>query len=264
MPSLELSPHDLDVLQKIKDPESAPTPVLVDTSLPRDPNLTNPSDYEHASSTERRIILSFQRLEIEIESSGPNNETASLNIQKGLNTCISELDDLISQFPKYASSYNNKAQALRRLYGDSILLENASPLPSLVDIRTVAEASLTHIAATIIRDLDTAISLLTPPTPFAPISTQAAKTLSQAYTQRGALYYATAKQMATDEEVQLRIGRGWSLVDLEEMASKDFAMGGRYGNEIARGLAVATNPTAKLCGNIVKEAMRKEFEGQSA
>ena len=48
-------------------------------------------------------------------------------------------------------------------------------------------------------------------------------------------------------------------IDLEEMASRDFVMGGRYGNEIARGLAVATNPTAKLCGSIVREAMRKEF-----
>lgn len=36
-------------------------------------------------------------------------------------------------------------------------------------------------------------------------------------------------------------------------------MGGRYGNEVAKALAVASNPTAKLCGAIVKEAMRKEF-----
>jgi hypothetical protein len=43
------------------------------------------------------------------------------------------------------------------------------------------------------------------------------------------------------------------------MASRDFMLGGRYGNQIAKALAVATNPTAKLCGSIVQEAMSKEF-----
>lgn len=38
-------------------------------------------------------------------------------------------------------------------------------------------------------------------------------------------------------------------------------MGGRYGNPIAKALAVATNPTAKLCGEMVKEAMRKDYGG---
>ena len=36
-------------------------------------------------------------------------------------------------------------------------------------------------------------------------------------------------------------------------------MAGRYGDEMGKGLAVSTNPTAKLCGEMVKEAMRKEF-----
>lgn len=36
-------------------------------------------------------------------------------------------------------------------------------------------------------------------------------------------------------------------------------MGGRYGNEIAKALAVRANPTAKLCGEMVREAMRKEY-----
>ena len=48
---------------------------------------------------------------------------------------------------------------------------------------------------------------------------------------------------------------------LEEMASRDFFFGGQYGNEIARQLAVQTNPYAKMCGAIVKEALRKEVEG---
>ena len=52
---------------------------------------------------------------------------------------------------------------------------------------------------------------------------------------------------------------GWQVIDFEEAASRDFFMGGRYGNEIGKALAVHTNPTAKLCGQIVQEAMRKEF-----
>ncbi len=51
----------------------------------------------------------------------------------------------------------------------------------------------------------------------------------------------------------------WSSADFEEAASRDFQMGGRYGSEIGRVLGVAVNPTAKLCGAMVKEAMRREF-----
>ena len=49
--------------------------------------------------------------------------------------------------------------------------------------------------------------------------------------------------------------------ELEEMASKDFAAGGRYGDERAKQMAVKTNPYAKMCGAIVKEAMKKEMAG---
>lgn len=257
MTSLELTPHDIDVLQKIKDPECAPSPVLIDAALPRDPHVTNSSDYERASSAERHIVLRLQHLEIQQTR---NHDSPKACIEEHYSVCITQLDDLIAEFPKYASAYNNKAQALRRLYGDSIFLKTPSPLPSLISIPKILESDLVLAAATILHTLDTAISLLSPITPFTPISRQAAKTLSQAYTQRGALLFATAKQMASNCKLELRLDRGWEPGDLEEMASRDFAMGGRYGNDIARGLAVATNPTAKLCGNIVKEAMRKEFK----
>jgi hypothetical protein len=38
-------------------------------------------------------------------------------------------------------------------------------------------------------------------------------------------------------------------------------MGGRYGNELAREMAVRTNPYAKLCGGIVKGALMEEVRG---
>jgi len=50
-----------------------------------------------------------------------------------------------------------------------------------------------------------------------------------------------------------------SLQDLEEAASRELGLGGRYGNETARQLAVKTNPYAKLCGSIVREALTKEI-----
>ncbi len=50
-----------------------------------------------------------------------------------------------------------------------------------------------------------------------------------------------------------------SLADLEEAASRELGIGGRYGNETARQLAVKTNPYAKLCGSIVREALTKEI-----
>jgi len=53
---------------------------------------------------------------------------------------------------------------------------------------------------------------------------------------------------------------GLDSAQLEELASQDFMLGGRYGNKIARQLSVQTNPYAKACGAIVKEALRKERE----
>ena len=51
------------------------------------------------------------------------------------------------------------------------------------------------------------------------------------------------------------------MEELEEKSSRDFFLGGRYGNEVSKAMAVHTNPYAKMCGSIVKEAMRKEFSG---
>lgn len=54
--------------------------------------------------------------------------------------------------------------------------------------------------------------------------------------------------------------RGMQSAQLEELASRDFALGGRYGNKVARGLSVRTNPYAKACGAIVREALKGEME----
>lgn len=261
MPSSTLTQHDISILEKIKDPESGPSaPLLIDPSLPRDPHITDEAIYLKVSSLERSIISSIQAIELQIAGLKPQGHEPPL-IQ--YLSCVSRLDKLIEENPDYASARNNRAQALRRIYGDGLLIKNS--ISSLeqghLDVSS-DESTLATACHTILSDLNTAISLLTPPAPFSPLSPQAAKTLSQAYTQRGAIYLHTSKALAgskSEPRIDDRRELFWSKSDFEENASRDFMMGGRYGNEVAKALAVASNPTAKLCGAIVKEAMRKEF-----
>ncbi|KAE9372064.1 hypothetical protein N431DRAFT_439177 [Stipitochalara longipes BDJ] len=265
MPSASLTNHDLFILEKIKDPESGPSaPVLIDSSLPRDPHITDEAVYQKITQSERSIISSIQDAELQIANLKP---AVSDPLAQYL-TCVERLDELVGEYPNYASARNNRAQALRRIYGDGILVKGNLEKPTGEAMPLEAEASDEDLIAasnTTLEDLSTAISLLTPATPFMAISSQAAKTLSQAYTQRGAIYHLTAKHLSK-QGTQLRIDpsrteANWSIVDFEENASRDFMMGGRYGNEIAKALAVSANPTAKLCGEMVREAMRKEYAG---
>jgi hypothetical protein len=257
---MDLSRHDLNVLEKIKDPESAPSvPVLIDATLARDPHIVDQKEYDRIARSEREIIRQLQNLEAAKATLESGQRTAAAQLQDGYDTPISELNHLITAYPTYASAHNNRAQALRQKYGDAILLSRPHTKSNVPEADQSEDGDVTNAANSILHDLDTAISLLTPRTPFAPISSQAAKTLSQAHTQRATLYHITAKQMKDHPEARLRIMREWSVEDLEEMASRDFTMGGRCGNEIAKALAVATNPTAKLCGSIVQEAMKKEY-----
>lgn len=263
-----LTQHDLSILEKIKDPESGPSaPLLIDSTLPRDPNVTDQETYLNISQIERSIIAAIQAVELQIAGQKPQSSDEPPSSQ--YLDCVTRLDALIEDYPNYASARNNRAQALRRMYGDGLLVTNPSP-PSLPGLNNAldpspTETTLLSAATSILTDLSTAISLLTPSTPFAALSPQSAKTLSQAYTQRGALYYLTAKALAVNG-AELRVAesrreKGWRTVHFEENASADFMVGGRYGNEIAKALAVAANPTAKLCGDMVREAMRKEYAG---
>ncbi|KAL1841043.1 hypothetical protein VTJ49DRAFT_7474 [Mycothermus thermophilus] len=251
----KLSLRDLHVLEKIKDPESDPSlMVQVDTSLPKDPHISDPSDYERVAQQERDIILSIQKLE--------TSRAAPADIIAGYRDCVSRLGQLLDSHPQYASARNNRAQALRRLYGDTMLVANAPRNPAALLSSRVDDAERRQAATTTLEDLDRAIALLSPTAPRSRLSPQVARTLSNAHTQRAAIYLATSKLLGGEEPTSVDVERpeaGWSKLDFEERASRDFAMGGRYGNEIARALAVSTNPTAKLCGQMVREAMKKEY-----
>lgn len=99
----------------------------------------------------------------------------------------------------------------------------------------------------VIAALDTAISLAAPKDGGS-VSASQANLLKMAYTQRGALWYGEWKK--TGDEAY------------EERARRDFEEGGRWGSGVAREMAVRTNPYARLCGAIVKEALTREYMGQ--
>lgn len=257
MAQSSLSRRDLNVLEKMKDPEANPMmAVMIDSDLPKDPNVTDASVYERVSRKERDIVSAIQQLEMELAGLRPST---SKEPTKEYCRCVHEFDGLISENPRYASARNNRAQGLRRLYGDTIILSRRPDPKALMPDANEDEVS--KAALTILSDLDEAISLLTPKNSFAPISPVTGKTLSQAHTQRAAMYYMTSKLIQSDVTISLdgRKEEKWTKLDFESAASRDFALGGRYGNEIAKGLAVSTNPTAKLCGQIVREAMKKEY-----
>lgn len=245
MATLTLTQHDLTILDKIKDPEaSSSSPVLIDPSLPRDPHITDQDVYASLVQKESNCIKLIMD-----ESLPPS--ASSLRVP------LEILDGIIEEYPDYASARNNRAQALRMIYGDKIL-----ETPDRCD------SSVFSHAKAILKDLSIAILLLSPSSPFEALHPASAKTLSQAYSQRGALYLSAAKLISsssmTDSKSCLSPDldeASWGEIEFREAASRDFFMGGKYGNPMAKALAVATNPTAKLCGEIIKEAMRREYGG---
>ncbi len=257
--SFELSKHDINVLEKIKDPESNPTAsIITDENLPRDPHIIDTSVYDRVVAKERQIIQAIQKLEIQLSQSMSEDsaDTAISEYQR----CASDLDSLVSEFPNYASARNNRAQIARRLYGDAMLLSETAGMPMPL-IEQPEQADKTQAAKQALDDLEVSITLLSPASLSMPLSPQAARTLSMAHTQRAAIYLKTAKMLShrsLDIDASRRESQ-WTKLDFEEAASRDLAFGGRYGNQIAKGLAVSVNPTAKLCGQIVRQAMKEEY-----
>jgi hypothetical protein len=111
-----------------------------------------------------------------------------------------------------------------------------------------------------VRDLRTALRLAAPARPENPVSPKQGRLLAQSYTQLGALLLAASKDL--DNQDCAIVGAGfddWTKSRFEDEASRAFFLGGEYGNEVAKALAVHTNPHAKLCGSVVEEAIRREI-----
>jgi hypothetical protein len=262
MTTSALTRHDNQILQKLRDPESGPgTLQLLDNSLPRDPHITDESQYQLLVQKELQILQAFFAVECQKPISVPRYLE-----------CIEELNDLIKTEPNYASARNNRAQALRRLYGSGMLVRalRREDVPNSewdeiwpISNYDPSEEEAASASSTVLADLQTTIELLTP-APFAAISPQSAKTLAKAHAQRGSLYHRTGLNLSV-EGVDSRINPSWKegrwkVEDFKERAQYDFMMSAKYGNDDAKKMLVATNPAAKLCGEIVKEAMRKELQ----
>jgi hypothetical protein len=236
-----LSANDTSVLSTLFDPESSPSAnstALILPSLPPLPNIP-PSCLPALQKRELAAILPL------------NNASPS---PEALAASIASLRDLLEAEPGYAPAWNNRAQALRMLHGD-----------------------LGLATADILADLAKAIALAAPESPSAAVSPLQAKVLAGAHSQYAHVLYKLSRRDKRPADLNPR-GQGGqdqtlpeialpeslcgrSDEELEEMASRHFAMGGRYGNELAREMAVRTNPYAKLCGSIVKGALMEEVRG---
>lgn len=156
---------------------------------------------------------------------------------------IASLTFLIEEYPDYASTYNNRAQAVRMLVGDDL----HSP--------SVGSSSLHS-------DLCQAIQLASPTSKDIPYSPFQAKILASAYTHRGTILlkasHAGASQ--TDKGGLPRELRGLDSGVLKKIAEGDLQMGAKLGNQIAKNMSVQLNPYAKLCGQTVKAALLADIE----
>ncbi|KAG9587892.1 hypothetical protein KCU77_g1490, partial [Aureobasidium melanogenum] len=225
-----LTTRDSLVLKTLFDPEASTTPAKHASSQTSLPGMAEDQFSIHRS-TELRIISQLQ------------SDTSDL---KNVHKAINDLSSLIEHSPGYASAYVNRAQANRLLIPTSGLFTS-----------DYAEAS-----GQLLKDLQKGIQLAAPPTPDQQLSTHQTTVLAAACTHRGFLLLKIADIIRSDEQVHgvSDTLQSASAESVEEQASKDFAAGGQYGSKEAREMAVRTNPYAKMCGAIVKEALKKEQE----
>lgn len=225
-----LTTRDSFVLKSLFDPEASATPTKHASSQTSLPGMAE-DQFSKRRSTELQIIAQLQ-----------SNTSDAETVQKA----IRDLTTLIDESPGYASAYVNRAQASRLLIPTSGLFTSEH-----------AESS-----GQLLKDLQQGIQLAGPTTPDQQMSTHQTTVLAAAYTHRGFLLLKIADIIRSGEQVYgvSETLQSASAESVEEQASKDFAAGGQYGSKEAREMAVRTNPYAKMCGAIVKEALKKENE----
>ncbi|KAH8705056.1 hypothetical protein BGW36DRAFT_366738 [Talaromyces proteolyticus] len=252
-PALNLSSNDTAVLQALFDAESSTTSsssAKIISSLPPFPSFAEGPALEALKQRELAIIRRIQD-----QSAQPTP----------IENAITDLTALITESPTYPPLYANRAQAIRMLIQTSTAerSDDALFLPEH-----------TSRATALFADLSQAITLSSPAQRHGSVSPAQARLLSNTYTHRGYLLLKAAKirkereekQQTQRDDVNTDLSGPQQLLridtreQLEEMASQDFFQAGWYGNEVARQLSVQTNPYAKMCGAIVKEALRKEIE----
>ncbi|KAK7187074.1 hypothetical protein DPSP01_005868 [Paraphaeosphaeria sporulosa] len=227
-----LSANDARILNALFDPETLPSSVAaaqststIDDSLPPHP----------AMPSSQLSTLEAQQNEL------VRHITSSSSISS-VEAAIKQQDEIVSSHPSYPSAYLNRAM-LRRM-----LLESSLPKEADASIFSSPEPDLDALFS----DLSRSISTCLPSSSSAStsVSTYQARILRTAYSHRAYLYLKAAEL-----GIEWR-GKGKS--ELEEAASADFAGAARFGDEVAREMSVRTNPYAKMCGAIVRNALREE------
>lgn len=230
-----LSANDARILNALFDPETLPSSVAkskdasaIDDSLPPHPTI----------SSAQLSILETQQNDLV-------RQIPSDSSTRTIDSAVKSLDDIISSWPKYPSAFLNRAM-LRRMKIEASLSKEAN----------IFSAPQSDIESLFI-DLAQVIHLSLPASsPTAPVSPYQARMLRTAYSHRAFLYLK-----ASEKGIELK---GLGKSDLEELASKDFAAAARFGDEAAREMSVRTNPYAKMCGAIVRNALKEERKGEMA
>jgi hypothetical protein len=224
-----LTAHDSNILKSLFDPE-APTTKQVNHGL----STTSLPGMTEAQFSACRLK------EIQIVSTLHDGNPSQGIVQ----TAIGELSRLIQQSPQYASAYINRAQATRLLI----------PLDDLFTADRASESNQ------LLSDLGQGIRFAEPTAQHAQPSSHQRTVLATAYTHRGFLLLKIADMLRKEKQIYgvSQSLRSASAESVEEQASRDFAAGGENGSKEAREMAVRTNPYAKMCGAIVKEALKKE------
>lgn len=227
-----LSHNDRLVLFRVFDshPAGSLSKSLVDPELPTT-SKTNlyPTILKKLQSQEHSIITTCSSVSVSAES---------------LKQAIDQLTVLIHSHATYSSAYNNRAQVLRLLYGDDLYSE---------EVKTT----------TLWNDLCTAIRLELPEQPNRKVCEFQARVLKAGYAQRGYLTWKAAKSAKNSPENAGNLPeelKELTQSEMEDRARADLEMAGRYGDQEAMKMAVSANPYARLCGNIVQEAMKVEIE----
>jgi hypothetical protein len=224
-----LSSRDNLVLQSLFDPEASSVPAAdkspATTSLP---HFTE----DIFSTIEKREHSILQPLAAEQQS------------KTVIESVIEKLSQLIDEYPQYASAYVNRAQASRLL----------------VDVEDLFSSKHVSESARIFDDLSRGIEYATPTDSSSSVSTHQSKVLATAYTHRGFLLLKVADMVNNGRTVHgVKSLATSNAAGIEEIASEDFARGGRYGNPLGKQMAIRTNPYAKMCGAIVKDALQQEI-----
>jgi hypothetical protein len=238
-PDTTLSANDKRILNALFDPETLPSSVAsakeksaIDASLPAHPTIP---------SSELSALESRQNDLVRLAASAKPD--ALEHIQK-------ELDEIINQHGNYPSAYLNRAMVRRLEIEAALESSSASSSSSSKSVYDAPEADVSEL----FKDLTKAIHLALPEAPATVVSPYQARILRTAHSHRAYLYLKAAETGVS--------WKGKGKTELEELASSDFAAAARYGDEVAREMSVRTNPYAKMCGAIVRNALAKERDGE--